>query len=45
MVNRTYNEEPHLGDVAWQMGKLSFDALFSTEDWLADSGTSSHIAT
>ena len=29
----------------WQTGKLSFDALFSKEDWLADSGTSSHIAT
>ena len=27
------------------MGMLSFDALFSKEDWLADSGTSSHIAT
>ena len=44
-VNRTYNEEPHLGNIAWQTGMLSFDALFSKEDWLADSGTSSHIAT
>ena len=45
MAHQTYDEELHLGNVAWQMRTLLFDSLFSKNDWLADSGTLSHIAT
>ena len=44
-MNQVNKEDAPLGDVAWQTGTPLFDSLFSKSDWIADTGTSSHIAT
>ena len=44
-ATQVHNEDVPLGDIAWQTGMPSFDPLFSKRDWIADSGSSSHIAT
>ena len=44
-ANQANNDDAPLGDVAWQTGMPSFDPLFFKNDWIADTGTLSHIAT